>query len=84
MTLYDGVTSHKYTVEFIDLDARTKKRLQDMGITQGAVVKILSKLGTHAYILRIRGSRVALGHQITSKIKVAAYHVQQSDKEGNA
>jgi ferrous iron transport protein A len=73
MTLYDGIEKGKYIVESIDLDIKTKKRLQDMGITQGVAIKILSKLGKHAYILRIRGSRVALGKEITANIYVKEY-----------
>lgn len=70
MTLYEGLSGHKYIVITIDLDAKTKKRLQDMGITQGVPIKIMSKLGDHAFILRIRGSRVALGKEIINKINV--------------
>jgi len=70
MTLFDGKVNGKYIVESVDVNIKTKKRLQDMGITQGVSIKIMSKLGEHAYILRIRGSRVALGRDITDKIIV--------------
>ena len=50
-----------------------------MGITQGVSIKIMSKLGTHAYILRIRGSRVALGKDITLKIKVKEHRFENYD-----
>lgn len=70
MTLNDGKINGKYEVVSIQVDNKTKKRLQDMGITQGGIIKIMSFVGTHAFILRVRGSRVALGKDIVQCIEV--------------
>ena len=70
MKLYDGLKNHTYEVNYIQVDLKTKKHLQNMGITQGVKIKIMSKLGNHAYVMRIRGSRVALGESILRKIDV--------------
>ena len=80
MTLYDGLIKKKYVVESVDLELKTKKRLQDMGITPGVSIKVMSKLGTHAYILKIRGSRVALGSDITKKINVKDFDCENCDR----
>lgn len=70
MTLNDGKINGKYEVISLNVDNKTKKRLQDMGITQGGIIKIMSVVGTHAFILRVRGSRVALGKEIIQCIEV--------------
>ncbi|WZL80036.1 FeoA family protein [Vallitaleaceae bacterium 9-2] len=70
MKLYDGKKSHTYEVNYIEVDPKTKKHLQNMGITQGVKIKIMSQLGGHAYVLRVRGSRVALSENILRQIDV--------------
>lgn len=70
MYLNEGLADHKYRVELIDVDQKTKKRLQDMGITIGGVVKVMFIVDTHVSIYKIRGSRVGLSKEITSKITV--------------
>lgn len=73
MTLYEGLVNKKYVVESVEVTKKTKKRLQDMGITPGVAIKVMSKLGTHAYILKIRGSRVGLGSDILKKINITDF-----------
>jgi len=75
MTLNSGIINGKYVVQSIDVDNKTKKRLQDMGITQGSIIKIMSTVGKHAFILRVRGSRVALGKEIIERIDVSEYQM---------
>lgn len=81
MTLNNGKINGKYIVQSINVDNKTKKRLQDMGITQGGVIKIMSTVGTHAFILRIRGSRVALGKEIIECIEVTEYRMPSNAGE---
>lgn len=70
MYLNDGVSNNNYEVIKINLDARTKKRLQDMGITQKGIIKVMSVVDSHVSVYKIRGSRVGLSEEITSKIEV--------------
>lgn len=83
MTLDEGKLNKKYEVLTIQVDQKTKKRLQDMGITQGGVIKIMSMVGNHALILRVRGSRVALGKEITQFIEVKEYESPKAETESN-
>jgi len=80
MTLFEGLVNKKYVVDSVELGLKTKKRLQDMGITPGVAIKVMSKLGTHAYILKIRGSRVGLGSDITRKIIISEFGCEVCDQ----
>jgi len=81
MTLNSGKINAKYVVQSINVDTKTKKRLQDMGITQGSVIKVMSMVGKHAFILRVRGSRVALGKEIIEHIDVSEYQTPVKEEQ---
>jgi|ASRM01.1.fsa_nt_gi ferrous iron transport protein A len=82
MKLYNGQKNHTYEVNYIQVDAKTKKHLQNMGITQGVRITIMAKLGNHAYVMRIRGSRVALGEAILRQIDVNEVTKEDLGKRG--
>lgn len=80
MTLYEGKIGEAFTVINIDTDTKIKKRLQDMGLTKGVNIKIMSKYSNSAFILNIRGSRVVLGKDITSLISVLPNECNSCEK----
>lgn len=47
-----------------------KKKLHDMGLTAGVEFSIVSKTNAGPIIIKVRGSRVALGRGIAEKIDV--------------
>lgn len=71
MTLDKGTVGQSYTVEKIDLPQQVEHRLEAIGMTLGTKVAVLGSKDHGTLILKVRGSRFALGRGITGKIEVA-------------
>ncbi len=54
----------------INSGAKLKKKLNDMGLTPGVKINVISASGSGPVILDVRGSRLALGRGIVSKVVV--------------
>ena len=54
----------------INWGPKIKKRLQDMGLTPGVKISVVSNETNGAFILNVRGSRLVLGGGITQQILV--------------
>lgn len=74
MTLDQALNSETFILKDIDQNSKMKKRLQDMGLTKGARIKVISNNTGGSFILNVRGSRVALGKAITEHIQVECLH----------
>ena len=59
MILQEGKKKNSYIIEGLFLPLQTEKRLEALGMTKGTM------------IVRVRGTRFALGRGITGKIEVA-------------
>lgn len=70
MTLNEGRIGDVFIIINMRLETKVKKRLQDMGLTKGTKVKILSYYSKNAYVLNIRGSRIVIGKDIVKDIEV--------------
>lgn len=70
MTLDEGKNKQIFIVDDIVQCNKMKKRLQDMGLTKGTKIKILSNNTGGSFILNIRGSRVVIGKTVAEKIFV--------------
>ncbi|MHB8129785.1 MAG: FeoA family protein [Mobilitalea sp.] len=68
MTLQNAKIGVGYTVNSLDLDIATMRRLQALGLTKGTKVKILNRNRGGSVILMVRGSRLALGKKIAETI----------------
>ena len=64
---YNGQT---YVVEEIHLPGELERRLEALGMTIGTSVSVLEKKGKGILIIKLRGTRFALGYNITRNIKV--------------
>lgn len=71
MYLCDAQIGQKVRVVSVDLDVRAARRLQALGMIAGTVVTILHKKGSGTLILDLRGTRFALGSDMTRKIGVS-------------
>ena len=69
MTLQNAKIGVNYTVNSLDLDMATMRRLQALGLTKGTNVKILNRNRGGSVILMVRGSRLALGKKIAETIQ---------------
>ena len=72
MFLCDGVIGKTYSVQQIDLPAAIEKRLQALGMTKDTKISVLKSKGKGILIIKLRGTRIALGRNITKNILVRA------------
>lgn len=70
MTLDKGAVGCSYAVVAMDLPAQVQHRLEALGMTLGTQVAVLGSKGHGTLILKVRGTRVAMGRGITGKIEV--------------
>ncbi len=70
MFLKDAQKGQTYVVEEIHLPGELERRLEALGMTIGTSVSVLEKKGKGILIIKLRGTRFALGYNITRNIKV--------------
>ena len=70
MTLDQGRLGQSYIVSRIDLPGQVAHRLEALGMTLGTQVLVLEKKEKGPSVLKVRGSRFALGRGITGKVEV--------------
>lgn len=77
MNLCEAVKGGSYIVENIDLPFEMQRRLEALGMTNKTPVTVLNRKGKGILIIRLRGTRFALGYNITKNIEVTAADEQQ-------
>lgn len=70
MTLYEGEISKQYQVKEVLAEEAITRRLEALGLNFGTTITILNKKKNGAMIIKVRGTRLALGKQITENIEV--------------
>ena len=70
INLWDAELNKVYTVENIFLENPISRRLEALGINEGTPVCVLTRKKSGALIVKIRGTRLALGKHITSNIEI--------------
>lgn len=70
MKLLQGETGHTYTVTAIALDEAIKRRFQILGMTIGTTVEIINQKPSGNKIIRLRGTRFAIGRDFAEGITV--------------
>ena len=70
MYLCDGKIGNEYKVEDIDLPVNIEKRLEALGMTRGTSIAVLNSKSRGGLIVKVRGTRFALGRNITKNILV--------------
>ncbi|MCI5597274.1 MAG: FeoA domain-containing protein [Lachnospiraceae bacterium] len=70
MRLKDGKDGADYEVVTMTLPLDTERRLEVLGLTEGSHVLIMNNKKRGAIIVKIRGSRFALGQKIAENITV--------------
>lgn len=68
MTMQDAGIGRVYTVDSLELDIATMRRLEALGLTRGTQVKVLNRNRGGSVILMVRGSRLAIGSRIAEAI----------------
>lgn len=70
MLLKDIEIGQSCVVEHIQLPFQMERRLQALGMTRQAEVAVINRKGDGILIVKLRGTRLALGGRITKNITV--------------
>ena len=70
MTLREGTIGNTYQVKEIRLEDKIKRRLQMLGMTKGTEVRILNNKKSGSIIMKVRGTRFAIGRRIAEGVLV--------------
>ena len=70
MKLNEGEIGKNYVVTGVLAEKRVARRLESLGVNQQTPVIILNKKGSGSLIIKVRGTRLALGRQIAEGIAV--------------
>ncbi len=70
MTLDNGKPGEEYAVKALSLPETVAHRLEALGMTIGTKVAVLENKGRGILVVKVRGTRFAMGRGITRKIDV--------------
>lgn len=70
MLLKDAQIGQSCEVERVTLPPQMKRHLEALGMTDHAPVSVLNRKGKGIVIIKLRGSRFALGYHIAKNIEV--------------
>ena len=70
MKLYEGQKGSTLQVVHMELPVQTERRLEVLGMLEGTKITVVNRKKRGAMIVKIRGTRFAMGHSITECIEV--------------
>lgn len=70
MSLFEGIKGNHYEIRGLGAEEAVTRRLQALGLNHGTVVTVLNRKRGGALIIRVRGTRLALGRRICQGIEV--------------
>lgn len=70
MKLHEGEIGHTYIVHNVIVEEHLSRRLEALGVNEQTPVTILNKKGSGTLIIKVRGTRLALGQKIADGIGV--------------
>ena len=70
MKLNEGEKGSRLEVLHMELPVQTERRLEVLGMLEGTVISVVNRKKRGAMIIKIRGTRFAVGEQITKNIEV--------------
>ena len=70
MQLSDGKIGDSLRVLSMNLPANMEKRLEALGMTIGSEITVLNSKSDGVLIVKIRGTRFALGRNLTKNVEV--------------
>ncbi|HBN11762.1 MAG TPA: ferrous iron transport protein A [Ruminococcus sp.] len=80
MKLTMGKAGGRYIVSDVSLRKDTENRLEALGLISGSYVEIISRKHSGTMIIRIRGTRFAIGKDIADGIIVEGDNADDRDK----
>ena len=82
MLLKDAKIGRTYTVKSIHLPFQLERRLEALGMTRQTAISVLNRKRKGILIIKLRGTRFALGYNITKNITVEVEHRLQEIQRG--
>ena len=70
MKLYEGQKGSILRVVHMELPIQTERRLEVLGMLEGTKVTVVNRKKKGAMIIKIRGTRFAVGQSITEHVEV--------------
>lgn len=70
MKLNEGTIGRTYFVENVMVEETITRRLEALGVNEQTPVTILNKKGSGSVIFKVRGTRLAVGRQISDGIEI--------------
>lgn len=70
MKIHEGDIGEAYIVQSVVVDEKVNRRLEALGVNEMTPVTILNKKGSGTLIIKVRGTRLALGRKIAEGIEV--------------
>ena len=64
----------RYVVAGVQVDEGITRRLEALGVNEGTPVNILNKKGSGSVIIKVRGTRLALGRRLSEGMTVREEH----------
>lgn len=70
MSLFEGEKGNSYEVKGLYVEEGLTRRLQALGLNDGTVITVLNRKKNGALIIKVRGTRLAIGKHISLGIEV--------------
>ena len=70
MSLFEGTKGSSYEILGLRVEEGITRRLQALGLNDGTVITVLNRKKNGALIIRVRGTRLAVGMHISQGIEV--------------
>lgn len=70
MSLFEGMKGNSYKIRGLCVEEGLTRRLQALGLNDGTVITVINRKKSGALIIRVRGTRLALGKHISLGIEV--------------
>ena len=70
MKLYEGNIGATYLVESVHVDDAINRRLEALGVNGNTRLLVMNKKKSGTMIIKVRGTRLALGRRITGGIDI--------------
>ena len=70
MKLHEGEIGKTYIVYSVMVDDTITRRLEALGVNEMTPVTLMNKKGSGTVIIKVRGTRLALGRRISGGIEI--------------
>lgn len=81
MTLFEAEKGTIYVVKGLFVEEAVTRRLQALGLNDGTCLTVLNRKKKGALVIKVRGTRLALGKHISSGIEVEKRGEMEKENE---